>query len=65
MIDRIAADPDHKGRTLAISHCNCLERAFQVKRWVEEKCEFADVIILEAGGITTVYANDGGIVVAY
>ena len=65
MIDRIASDPDHRGRTLAISHCNCLERAFQVKRQVEEKCDFADVIILEAGGITTVYANDGGIVVAY
>ena len=46
-------------------HCNCLERAFQVKSWVEEKCRFAKVLILEAGGITTVYANDGGIVVAY
>lgn len=65
MVDRIAADPDHKGRTLAISHCNCLERAFQVKSQVEAKCSFADIIILEAGGITTVYANDGGIVVAY
>lgn len=65
MIDRMAADPDHKGRTLAISHCNCLERAFQVKSLVEAKCAFADVLILEAGGITTVYANDGGIVVAY
>ena len=33
---------------------------------VEAKCDaFAAVLILEAGGITTVYANDGGIVVAY
>lgn len=65
MVERMAADPDHKGRTLVISHCNCLERAFQVKRLVESKCEFSDVSIVEAGGITTVYANDGGIVVAY
>lgn len=65
MVDRMAEDPDHKGRTLAISHCNCLERAFQVKALVEAKCAFSNVIILEARGITTVYANDGGIVVAY
>ena len=65
MVDRMAADPHHEGRTLAICHCNCLERAFQVKTWVEAKCRFSDILILEAGGITTVYANDGGIVVAY
>ncbi len=35
MVDKMAADPDHEGRTLAICHCNCLERAFQVKTWVE------------------------------
>ena len=65
MIDRIAADPDHEGRTLVISHCNCLERAFQVKAQVEAKCKFAEIIVVEARGITTVYANDGGIVVSY
>ena len=65
MVDKIAADPDHEGRTLVISHCNCLERAFQVKAQVEVKCRFAEVIIVDARGITTVYANDGGIVVSY
>lgn len=65
MVDRMAADPDHEGKTLAICHCNCLERAFQVKAMVEAKCKFAHILILEAGGITTVYADDGGIVTAY
>lgn len=65
LVDKIAKDPAHEGRVLAISHCACKERALQVKAMVEEKCKFADVIILEAGGITTVYANEGGIVVAY
>ena len=65
MVDRMAADPAHQGRTLAICHCNCLERAFQVRDMVEAKCRFAAVHILEAGGITTVYADDGGIVAAY
>lgn len=65
MVDKIASDPEHKGRILVISHCNCLERAFQVKAMLEAKCDFADIIILDAGGITTVYANDGGVVTAY
>ena len=65
MIDRIAGDAAHAGRTMAICHCNCLERAFQVKSMAEERCRFDQILILEAGGITSVYANDGGIVVAY
>ena len=65
MVDHMANDPAHAGRTLAICHCNCLDRAFQVKAMAEQRCKFAHILILEAGGITSVYANDGGIVTAY
>lgn len=65
MVDKAAADPDHVGRPLVITHVNCLDRAFQVKSMIESKCKFSGVSITEAGGITTVYANDGGIVIAY
>ena len=65
MVDKAASDPDHVGRPLIIGHCNCLERAFQVKEMIENKCSFSKILISEAGGITTVYANDGGIVIAY
>ena len=65
LVDRIAADPGHRGRTVAICHCNCLDRAFQVKQQIEAKCQAEKILLLEAGGITTVYADDGGIVVAY
>ncbi len=65
MVDKVASDPEHPGRKLVISHCNCLERAFQVKKMLEEKCRLSDILIVDAKGITTVYANDGGIVVAY
>lgn len=65
MMDKIAADAAHVGRTLVICHCNCLERAFLVKSMAEKKCKFAHILITEAGGISTVYAYDGGIVVAY
>lgn len=65
MVDIMAKDAAHAGKSLAIAHCNCLERAFQLKEMVRKSCGFSDIIISETGGISTVYANDGGIVVAY
>ncbi|MBQ3556472.1 MAG: DegV family protein [Oscillospiraceae bacterium] len=65
LVDRIADDLDHVGRTLIISHCNCLERAVKLKEQIEARCRFDRIFMTGAGGITTVYANDGGIVVAY
>ena len=65
MVDYYVADGTHAGRTLAICHCNCLDRAMKLKEMVEGKCQFARVLIVEAGGISTMYANEGGIVTAY
>ena len=65
MVELMAKDPDHKGRTLCIAHCNCLERAFLLRTMVQKSCHFKDIMICETGGISTVYANDGGIVAAY
>ena len=65
MISMMASDENHAGRTLCITHCNCLERAFYLKEQALKSCRFHDVIICETGGISTVYANDGGIVAAY
>ena len=30
-----------------------------------KQCRFGEVVISETGGISTVYANDGGVVAAY
>lgn len=65
LVDKAANDPDHAGRTAIITHCNNLDRAIQVKEMLERKCSFSQILITGAGGITTVYADDGGIVVAY
>ena len=65
MLSIMAQDEHHKGRILCIAHCNCLERAFHLKEQALKSCQFSDIIICETGGISTVYANDGGIVVAY
>jgi len=54
---------DSKNRTLAISHCNCFERAKQVKDAILEKMPVKDVILLDTAGVSTMYANDGGIII--
>ncbi|MDD7769629.1 DegV family protein [Suipraeoptans intestinalis] len=50
-------------KILAISHCNCRERAESVKAMLLEKETFGDVIILDTAGISSMYAADGGIIV--
>lgn len=55
---------DTKDRTLVIAHCNCPDRAMLVKEEMEKRGSFREVIITETAGVATVYANDGGIVIA-
>ena len=50
-------------KNLMITHVNCPERAEKVKQMLLEKAAFKGVYILEAAGVSTVYANDGGVVV--
>ena len=54
-------NPEEK--MLAISHCNCKERAGMVRDAILEKVKVKDVIVLDTAGISTMYANDGGIIV--
>lgn len=65
MASLMSGDGGHAGRTLCIAHCNCLERAFFLKELALKSCKFKDIIICETGGISTVYANDGGVIAAY
>jgi DegV family protein with EDD domain len=58
-----AVDPSN--RTLFISHCNNAERAELVKEALLKKTSFRDVVIAETGGVSSLYAADGGIVVCY
>ena len=65
MVSLMAGDPAHHGQILCIAHCNCLERAFALKEQVLQRCDFGEIVICETRGISTVYANDGGLVAAY
>ncbi len=64
MVDFIVAEAgDAKEKILAISHCNCEARAQEVKRMILEKLHVRDCFVLDTAGISSMYANDGGIIV--
>lgn len=66
MVEHIGKNVIHPTeKVLAIAHCNCLERAKWVKVEVEKHYAFKEVIIVDTAGVATMYANDGGIVVAF
>lgn len=52
-------------KVLAIAHCNAYEKAMQVKEKIQSIYPFKDVVIVPTRGISTTYANEGGIVLAY
>lgn len=52
-------------KVLGIAHCNALEKAEYIKGKAAEKYNFREIIIVETAGISTVYANEGGIVLAF
>ena len=60
VIDRTA---DWEHRILAISNCNCRERAELLKTAILKRVRPKDVIILDTAGVSTLYASDGGIIV--
>lgn len=52
-------------RILAIAHCNCIERAQFIKEEILKRIPFKDSFIVDTAGVSTMYANEGGIIVAY
>ena len=56
--------PDSAQKVLAISHCNCRERAILLKNALEERMPVKDIVILDTAGVSSMYANDGGVIVA-
>lgn len=64
MAEQIARDSKQtKEKVLAIAHCNCPERAREVERMLLDIIRVKDSFIVDTAGISTMYANDGGIIV--
>ncbi len=60
IVERVE-DPEKK--VLALTHCNNPERGEMVRDAIMERIRVKDVILLDTGGISTLYASDGGIIV--
>ena len=64
MVDIIAKETsDVEKKRLMITHVNCYERAMTVRDMILTRCSFREAVIVDAAGVATVYAGDGGIVV--
>lgn len=64
MAELVAAEvkkPEEK--RLIITHCNARDRAEQVKKMILEKVSFRECIIMDTRGVSSMYANDGGVIV--
>lgn len=65
MADLVITEVKNAGeKRLMITHCNAPERAEQFKNMILSKVGFKDIIVLDTAGISSMYANNGGIIVA-
>ena len=53
---------DSADKVLAISHCNCPARAQVLKEAFQERMKLAKVVVLDTAGVSSMYANDGGVI---
>ena len=65
MADMIAGElMDAAKKRIIITHCNAAERAQTVNRLLESKVSVREILVMDTAGISSMYANDGGIIVA-
>ena len=62
--DMLKVTKNCENRILAISHCNCPERAQFVKETIEKMAKFKKIVIVNTAGVSSMYANDGGVILA-
>lgn len=66
LVESVVADvKEATTRTLAITHCNHPARAESVRQMIMSRVPFRESMVVNAGGVSTMYANEGGIIVAY
>ncbi len=55
---------DKRDKVLSIAHCNCEDRANVLKEAFLKDSAYKDVIVVETRGVSTLYANDGGVIIS-
>lgn len=61
VVAREAVHPEEK--MLMITHCNCKERAESVRKMILEKIRVKGTLVMDTRGVSSMYANDGGVIV--
>ena len=56
---------DFENTVLGITHVNCLEKAEKLRDEIKARYPFKDIKIFKSSGLSTIYADDGGIVIAF
>ncbi len=64
MIDHLVGElKEPEKKIVAISHCNCPERAEMAKAEILKRVSVKDIFILDTRGISSMYASDGGLII--
>lgn len=64
MVDHVIKDvAQPETKRLMITHCNNIARANSVKEQLSARAHFKDILIMDTAGISSMYANDGGVIV--
>ncbi len=69
MVESVLAEAECNGKqttdcNLVIAHCNCPERAEYVKGLFTARAHYKSIFVNDTSGLSSLYANDGGIIVA-
>jgi DegV family protein with EDD domain len=54
-----------KGQTLVITHCKNAPAVKVLIKILKERCSFAQIVIMPTGGLSSMYADIGGVLVAF
>jgi DegV family protein with EDD domain len=64
MAEAVVKDAVHPEiKRLMITHCNNIKGAESIKKQILEKINVKETIIMDARGVSSMYANDGGVIV--
>ena len=66
LADTIATDGrPTKGESLVITHCNNPTLAEELKSEIERRYDFSEILVLPTRGVSSLYANEKGVIMAF
>lgn len=64
LVETVIKDVENpEARRLMITHCNNPSAAEGIRKNIEDKITVKEVVIMDTAGISSMYANDGGVIV--